>query len=382
MKEFLSNTEHKNIRPKRVLIIRMSALGDILICTPLIRCLKECCDVEIYVLTKPSGAAILSENPHIKEIMLYEGSFFRTAWALNKKNFYYVADLHGVLRSKMFCLAVQLLALLKGRLIAVGSSPKYTALRRKAAKLHRPCLLPQNHVVERHFKAFSQKKFPLLNIDNKGLDYFEDVPLSSVEHSLNSITTRGSDDPNSISIKAALLVINCVKVPPIYIAIAIGSQHFTKQIPTSLIVSICKAMSEFPVFLVGDKNDIEKAESVLYSYSPRNVVSLCGRLSFNQSASIIRHSSLVISGDSIMMHLAAALNKPLISIWGSTVPELGMFPYYSKVEPAPSRIFEVKDIDCRPCHVHGLKECPLGHHNCMEKQDVTDIINYAKSILR
>jgi ADP-heptose:LPS heptosyltransferase len=68
------------------------------------------------------------------------------------------------------------------------------------------------------------------------------------------------------------------------------------------------------------------------------------------------------------MHIAAALRKPIVSIWGNTIPEFGMYPYFP-MNSARSVISEVKDLHCRPCSKLGFKKCPKQHFKCMMLQD-------------
>jgi heptosyltransferase-2 len=116
-----------------------------------------------------------------------------------------------------------------------------------------------------------------------------------------------------------------------YIAFVIGAKHFTKQLPAEKIISICKKISS-PVIFLGDKNDFIKGEKILSQLSPSECLNLCGKLSLNQSAAVIKYSKKVITHDTGLMHIAAAFRKEIISVWGNTVPEFGMFPYYGNTE--------------------------------------------------
>ncbi len=138
-------------------------------------------------------------------------------------------------------------------------------------------------------------------------------------------------------------------------------------------------MLDFPVVLIGGKNEHRKAELIeegVKSFK-QNVYSLCGNLNLGQSASVIGQAQLVITPDTGMMHIAAALNKNIISIWGNTVPEFGMFPYLPGRENQ-FKIAEVKNLSCRPCSKIGYYACPKKHFNCINQLNLMQIKNWAK----
>jgi ADP-heptose:LPS heptosyltransferase len=96
-------------------------------------------------------------------------------------------------------------------------------------------------------------------------------------------------------------------------------------------------------------------------------------LSLQQSASIIKQCNKVITNDTGLMHIAAAFNKPIVSLWGNTIPEFGMFPYMPK-QSNKSQLIQIKNLSCRPCSKIGYSSCPKGHFNCMNLIDTKDII--------
>jgi ADP-heptose:LPS heptosyltransferase len=186
--------------------------------------------------------------------------------------------------------------------------------------------------------------------DNKGLDYF--IP----ENDRYDIKGLNNVDKN-------------------YIAFVLGATYFTKQIPNALVIKIIDSIGKM-VVLLGGPDDIEKANEVEKA-SNSKVINLCGKINLNQSASVIEQSAIVITSDTGLMHIAAAFNKPIISLWGNTVPEFGMSPYLPKPKSA---IFENKDLKCRPCSKIGFNECPKKHFDCMNTLDPEQISQYIKSL--
>ena len=92
-----------------------------------------------------------------------------------------------------------------------------------------------------------------------------------------------------------------------------------------------------------------------------------------QSASIVKNAKSILTNDTGLMHIAAAFHKNIVSVWGNTVPELGMYPYLPK-EKEKCHIVECKDIKCRPCSKLGFKNCPKKHFRCMMEIDCDAIV--------
>jgi ADP-heptose:LPS heptosyltransferase len=201
--------------------------------------------------------------------------------------------------------------------------------------------LPSKHIVERYFEAVAP-----LNVisDGEGLDYF----LS---------------DNEMVDTKA--IYFNNTVTP--YTALVVGGSYYTKQIPLAKLEEICTQIKT-PIIVLGNKDDKLIADQLEKKYP--QVINACGKYSINQSASIIKQSSLVITSDTGLMHIAAAFNKRIISIWGNTIPEFGMGPYKPNKD---NLILEVKNLSCRPCSKLGFKKCPKGHFKCMMNIDVSGI---------
>jgi ADP-heptose:LPS heptosyltransferase len=149
-----------------------------------------------------------------------------------------------------------------------------------------------------------------------------------------------------------------------YIGFVIGAKHFTKQLPVEKIISICKKINK-PIILLGGKEDAARAEMIENAVG-KNIFNACGKYNLNQSASLIKQATKVITHDTGLMHIAAAFKKEIISVWGNTVPAFGFTPYL----PDPnSRMVEVKNLSCRPCSKIGYDKCPKGHFKCMMEID-------------
>jgi heptosyltransferase-2 len=163
-----------------------------------------------------------------------------------------------------------------------------------------------------------------------------------------------------------------------YIACVIGAAHGTKRWPVHKWKEFCGKMNH-PVILLGDKNDAANGNEIA-SVDPVKIYNACGKFLINESADIVRKSKLVISNDTGLMHIAAAFKKPIISLWGNTVPSFGMTPYYGD-SPVSDVIMQTNKLWCRPCSKIGYNKCPLGHFKCMEKIDADEIVSKVKARL-
>jgi ADP-heptose:LPS heptosyltransferase len=208
-------------------------------------------------------------------------------------------------------------------------------------------ILPDIHIVDRYFQAVR----PLgITNDLKGLDYFippqDEVPADSLPEEFR----RG------------------------YFAIVTGAKHGTKQYPAEAIARVCNLV-RYPVILLGGKEDKPTADAVSESVTSP-LLNGCGKYTLHQSASLVRQAKAVLSNDTGLMHIAAAFNKPMVSVWGNTIPAFGMYPYLPAVNPAPSMVAEVKGLSCRPCSKIGYKKCPKGHFRCMHEIDPEPIAEF------
>jgi ADP-heptose:LPS heptosyltransferase len=126
-----------------------------------------------------------------------------------------------------------------------------------------------------------------------------------------------------------------------------------------------------PIVLLGGKTEQAIGERIA-SAAGAHVVDLCAKLSLHQSAAVVQQSAKVITHDTGLMHIAAAFRKPIISVWGSTVPKFGMWPFYPTALELNTSV-EVLGLSCRPCSKIGFDRCPKTHFKCMQSIDVGQI---------
>jgi ADP-heptose:LPS heptosyltransferase len=320
---------------KKLLIIRFSSIGDIILTTPVIRCLKQQLPgIEIHFLTKQQYLPLIEANPYIDKLYTIIEKIDEVVPELKKENYDQVIDLHKNFRSKGVILKLQKPSTTFSKI----NIEKWLIVNLKIDRL------PKIHIVVRYFRALANLN---INNDNKGLDYFipakDEVDLKLLPETLQ----QG------------------------YIGWVIGGKHNTKIYPEEKIMEVCQKLIK-PVVLLGGHEDFEKGERIRIAIGER-IYNSCGKFNINQSASLVRQAEKIITNDTGLMHIAAAFKKEIISLWGNTIPEFGMYPYMPGNESL-STILEVKNLPCRPCSKIGYNKCPKGHFKCMRMIEINKLI--------
>jgi len=212
--------------------------------------------------------------------------------------------------------------------------------------------LPNIHIVDRYFEAV---KFFSVSNDGLGLEYYIPEEDEVIPEQIDDVLKHG------------------------YIGFVIGGQHNTKILPSDKVVEIISKLNK-PVLLLGGPDDIERGVEIVKMSADYKVINTCGDFNINQSASLVKNADVIISNDTGLMHIAAAFNKPIISIWGNTVPKFGMYPYMPQ-HKNKYFIAEVANLSCRPCSKIGYKKCPKKHFKCMIDQDIDAIVKSVNSFL-
>jgi len=322
----------------KILIVRFSSIGDIVLTTPVIRCLKlQLPGLELHYLTKKQFIPILEPNPYLDKVWGYDDNFRELVPQLKAQGFDCVIDLHKNLRSFF----------VKRRLRVVSASFPKLNLQKWATVHLKVNAMPDIHIVDRYFKAV--KRLGACN-DNGGLDCFIAAGDEVAVTDLPFTHQQG------------------------FYALVIGGKHNTKIFPPEKIVEVCKKLSQ-PVVLLGGKEDRERGEQIAARSGPI-VYNSCGLYNISQSASLIRQSRAVLTNDTGLMHIAAAFNKRMVSVWGNTVPAFGMYPYLREGFRDNSMIAEVRGLSCRPCSKLGFKECPKKHFRCMREIETGPIVDF------
>lgn len=325
----------------KILIIRFSSIGDIVLTSPIIRCLKWQMDddLELHYLIKEKFASITHANPYVDKTHEFSGSMKETIKELKEEKFDYVVDLQKNHRSKAICRALN---------CEHHSFPKLD-FKKFLLTVFGINKLPKVNVVDRYFEAVR----PLdIKNDGKGLEFYIGDTNQIQEPDLPEEFRDG------------------------FYAIVIGGSYNTKVLPTAKVIEVIEKLDE-PVILLGGSEDMERAKEIADAVG-ENVGNPVGMLNLEQSASIIKMAKAVLTNDTGLMHIAAAMHKPIVSTWGNTVPDFGMTPYDPQ-HPELSKIIEREGLKCRPCSKLGYKNCPKKHFKCMTELSADEICSALKS---
>lgn len=324
----------------KILILRFSSIGDIVLTTPVIRTVKTQLDkVRVHYATKQEYKELFEANPYIDKMHYLGSRLPDLIRELREEHFDYVIDLHHNLRSFQVKQSLGVTNFSFNKL----NVEKWLKVNLKIDRL------PNTHIVDRYMKAVE----PLgVRMDALGLDYFipdkDEVPIDWLPEGFRQE----------------------------FVAYAIGAQHGTKKLPLPRMIELCDRINK-PVILLGGKEDIAIGDEVCRFFSREGelvdvgeglrrlnkktiVYNGCGKFNINQSASLIRKARYVFTHDTGLMHIAAAFKKEVFSLWGNTIPSFGMYPYRTKFT-----VLENNRISCRPCSKIGYSKCPKGHFKCM-----------------
>ncbi|TDN38349.1 glycosyltransferase family 9 protein [Hymenobacter sp. UV11] len=326
----------------KILVLRFSSIGDIVLTTPVVRQLKtQLPGAQVHFATKPAFAKLFEASPYVDKLHLLSGSLGELVRELRAERFDFIVDLHNNLRTRLIRLQ---LPGVPGQAFDKLNWQKYLLVRFNINRL------PPLHIVDRYRMAAA----PLgIKDDGEGLDYF--IPPAQ-----------------EVDVAAAL--------PPgfrlgHYVAVAIGAQHATKRLPPEKLIELVQRLAPRPVVLLGGPEDestghvmelaFQNPSSLTSSPTQSPIYNGCGKFSLHQSASLLRQAKFVVSHDTGLMHIASAFKKQIFSVWGNTVPQFGMYPYRTRFEA-----LEVLGLPCRPCSKIGFAQCPQGHFKCMREQDL------------
>ena len=155
-----------------------------------------------------------------------------------------------------------------------------------------------------------------------------------------------------------------------YVCIAPTSVWFTKQFPQDKWVELCNALPSYSIYLLGAQGDADACERIKNNSNNKNIINLSGKLSFMESAALMKDAEMNYVNDSAPMHIASAMNAATTAIFCSTIPAFGFGPLSDN-----AKIVETKEVlDCRPCGIHGHTACPKGHFKCAYTISINQII--------
>ncbi|MDE6555880.1 MAG: glycosyltransferase family 9 protein [Duncaniella sp.] len=310
-----------------MLIIRFSALGDVAMTLPVIYSVASAYpEVEFYVATRPLFSRLFINPPaNLMVIPIdikdkYQGAkgVLGIAHRLNALHPDYVADLHDVIRSWLLTEYFHFTGAKVAMVDKDRSSRKYVLAGGE----------PQRNYIDRYFDVFRKLGFP-------------------AERNFTSIFDNNEAPGSPVEIKHPA------------VGIAPFARYATKTYPLELMNSVVLMLAKkgVNVYLFGGKAEAD----MLATWEKPGVVSLAGKFDLAGELAVINGLDLMVSMDSANQHLAALVDTPVLTIWGSTTPACG-FLGYNQTSPADTVMFT---LPCQPCSIAGNKECPKGHMNCL-----------------
>lgn len=315
----------------KVLIIRFSSIGDIVLTTPIVRCVKKQLKADVYFVTKQKFVATIGENKFITKIYTFNNHLAEIEEDLINENFDIVIDLHKNIRSKKLALKLKK---------KVYSFDKLN-IKKWILTNFKINLLPKNlHIVDRYFEGIKSLG---VSYDGVGLDYF----VNELDDQYGKMFLHENGE---------------------YATLVLGANYYTKRIPLEICSKIIEK-SKLKIVLLGGIDVADEAKALKEKFSNK-IISLVSKTNLNQSAAIIKYANKVFTSDTGLMHIAAAYNKEIEIYWGSTDKIFGMYPFMSEYNENKVIHKEVLGLSCRPCSKIGYDRCPKGHFKCMLNQDI------------
>ncbi len=307
---------------KRILIIRLSSLGDVLLTTPVIRAIKKLFpDAAIDFLVREEYADAIKFNPYINVVHALSRSekskFLIKVLKGNKYNF--IVDLQNNVRSRLLIGSLGLTTYFFKK----PNWDKYLLVRFKINRY-------------KEIKSITEmycESIPGLKLDKLGLELHTPLNIST-----------------------------CLPLKNNYIGLCPGSKHFTKRWPSAYFIDLGNELLNkgYEILVFGGRDD--KEICALVTSQINGSINLCNDNDLLKTATEIRNCKLVVCNDSGLMHVAASVGVPVITIFGSSVREFGFSPY-----GVPNLILENKSLSCRPCSHIGRSNCPKKHFKCMKE---------------
>jgi lipopolysaccharide heptosyltransferase II len=319
----------------KILIIRLSSIGDILLTTPFIRATRHRFQTaQIDYIVKNQFQELLVNNPHINNLILFDSNdntneMKRIRELIRRTEYDYIFDLHNNLRSNYFQRGIK-------------TNHKYRIQKNKFRQL---MLVKFKKNLYKNILSIPERYLATgrsveIKDDGRGLEiYWDDYFQKKTERKLAEFGLSNKDK---------------------YIAVSPGAGFYTKRYPIEYYRELLKRITgnrPLKIAITGSEAERELADKLA---DLPGAVNLAGKLSLLETAVCLSRAVSLLSNDSGLMHMASAVNTPVLAIFGSTVKELGFCPFRVK-----ARVVENENLYCRPCSHIGRNECPEKHFRCM-----------------
>lgn len=330
---------------KRILVIQTASLGDVILATPIVEKLhKHYPTAKIDFLLKYGYEGVLRKHPYIHHVIV---------WDKTEKKYKHLIELIRIFREKKYDLIINAQRFFSSGLITVLSGAKYTIGFNKN---------PLSFLFSRRVKHIIGTK--------PGGPHETERNLRLISH---------LKDNENYSMKLYPLMKHEAKVSQFkmkqYITVSPASLWFTKQFPKHKWVDFIKSLDEnLMVYLLGSPGEMKLCDEIRNESKHASCMNLAGKLTFLESATLMKDALMNYVNDSAPMHMASAVNAPVTAVYCSTVPEFGFGPLSEE-----SNIVQAeKELKCKPCGLHGFNKCPKNHFNCallIKNDQLTKLLN-------
>lgn len=326
----------------RILIIQTAFIGDVILATPVIEKLKRFFPhSQIDFLLRKGNENLLENNPHLNQIIIWDKkeskfpNLFKIILRIRKSRYDYVINLQ--------------------RFVSTGLITVFSGAKTK----------------------IGFNKNPLSFLFSEKVNHKIGNGIHEVDRNLSLINQLTDESPQMPKLHPSLKDFENVKQYQTekYVCIAPTSVWLTKQLPHSKWLELIEKLNpDFFIYLVGGSDDKKDCEEVILKSSHKKIHSLAGKLTFLQTAALMKGAEMNYVNDSAPLHIASAMNAPVTAFFCSTIPAFGFGPLSSK-----SKIVETAvELRCRPCGLHGYKSCPEKHFKCAETISITsDVVNFS-----
>lgn len=327
---------------EKILVIQTAFIGDVVLATGMVEKLHQHYpSADIDMLVRKGNEGLLKDHPYLHEVIVWDKKNGKM-----KNLFQLLKKIRATRYNKIF--NVQ-------RFAATGILTAFSGAGYTVGYNKNP------------FSRFFSKRVKHLISDKS-------VTKHEIERCNDLIRDLTGDTPEKPHLYPSVMDEEAVakyKESP-YITISPASVWFTKQYPADKWASFINKVSRYyTVYLLGGPSDKTLAESIRTNVHHPGVVNLCGKLSFLQSAALMRDAVMNYVNDSAPMHFASAVNAPVTAVYCSTLPSFGFGPLSDK-----QFIVEIQEpLPCRPCGLHGRKACPLGHFKCAKNIQDDQLLN-------
>jgi len=335
----------KLTEPKNILIARLSSIGDIILTSPALRCLRKAFpEVKITFLVKKEFIDLVIYNPNINEVISFDKTggwkalidLRKLIWS---KKFDWFIDLHNNLRTNLLKRTIGF--------DLVTTYHKESFRRYLLVKFGKNFFREARPIYLKYFDAL---KYRNINYDGEGTNVF--IPESSMLAIQNKLgSERFRPEKGLLVICPGASFSNKQWLPERFGEVA---DHFIEA-------------SGMEVVFLGGKNDRELCNTIIRGMRSK-ALNYAGELPILLSATLLQKATAVLTNDSGMMHLAQSQGTAVVAIFGPTTRELGFFPI-----PQNSMVIE-KEVSCRPCTTKGLNYCPKKHFRCMNSIETKEIV--------